>query len=297
VGLSDQTLWLVLEAGPTGLTITPADMKLAVVYVFDSAGRLFDALAIEDPRFGTPYDTGIDLGADIYSMVAWLNPTDPYSLNLPYPAPATRSDMSDGVLSLDLPPDGVVDPSTLPMLMHGSVDDVTEPTTDATVEITLLSNVYDLNFTVGGVPLDGDRYMLQISDDNGMYDFENNYLDGADILYRAVATATPVEGNPDATGDLTFDMRTLRIDSGRNPQLTLVNLTTGQQIYPLDTGSANLVEMIGTTVPGADFGSDCSYDIVFDCSGSFGDDGTATLQPTVTVDGWQVKEDNYDIIQ
>jgi hypothetical protein len=122
-------------------------------------------------------------------------------------------------------------------------------------------------------------------------------MDGSDILYQAVVATTPIPGNPGATGDLDFDLRTLRLGSDRDPELILVNLTTGQQIYPLDTGVANLVDMIDKTVPNADFSSDCTYDIVFDCSDSFGEDGTATVQPTVTIDGWHVKEDNYEIIQ
>jgi hypothetical protein len=156
------------------MTIGPEDMELAVVYMFDSAGDLFEAWAIENPRFNTRYDTGVDLGSDTYSVVVWMNPTEPYSLNLPYPEPATRSDLSEAMLSLDIPANGVIGPSALPLLMHGSLDGVTEPTTDSTVTITLLSNVYDLNFTAKGVPLNGDVYMLRIRDDNGVYDFDNN---------------------------------------------------------------------------------------------------------------------------
>jgi hypothetical protein len=207
--------------------------------------------------------------------------------------------MSEAALSLDIPAGGVIGPDDLPLLMHGSVDDVTEPapTSGRMVAITLSLNVYDLSFKAVGVPLDGDVYMLQIRDDNGVYDFDNNYMDSSDILYRAVVITSPIPGDPGATGDLEFDLRTLRLSSGRDPELILVNLTTGQQIYPLDTGFANLVDLIDTTIPDADFSSDYTYDIVFDCSGSFEQDGTATLQPTVTVDGWEVKEDNYDIIQ
>jgi hypothetical protein len=181
--------------------------------------------------------------------------------------------------------------------MHGTLDDVVEPTTDTPLEVTLLSNVFDLSITAEGVPLNGDTYMLQIRDNNGSYDFEGNYLDGLDVLYRVTATASPIPGNPATTGVLVFDLRTLRMSSERTPQLTLVNLTTGQQIYPLDTGFANLVDMINTTVPDADFRSDFTYDIVFDFSGSFGEDGRATVEPTVTIEGWQVKKDNYDIIE
>jgi hypothetical protein len=294
-GASGQTLWLELVAGPMDLTIKPEDLKLAVIYAFDGSGELFQAWAIENPRLNTPYDTGIDLGSGTYDMVAWINPAGPYSLNLPWPTPATRSDQSEGMLSLDLPPDGVID-DTLPMLMHGSLDDVSEPVTDTPIGIPLISNTYDLNITARGVPLNGDTYRLQIRDNNGSYDFENNYLDGPDILYQVTVTASPLPGDPAATGDLVFDLRTLRMSSGRTPELTLVNLTTGQQIYPIDTGFADLVDLIDDTVPGADFTSDFTYDIVFDCTESF-QDGTAILQPTVIIDGWKVKEDDYDITE
>jgi hypothetical protein len=291
---SDQTLWLEFVPGAMDMTIPPGDMKLAVVYMFDSAGGLFQALAIENPAFNTPYDTGVDLGSDTYDIVAWINPTEPYSVNLPWPR-FTRSDQSGGILSLILPEDGIID-ETLPMLMHGSLDDVPEPTTDTPLEVTLISNVYDLNITAQGVPLNGDTYMLQIRDNNGSYDFAGNYLDSPDILYQVTVTASPIPGNPAATGDLVFDMRTLRMGLGRNPELTLVNLTTGQQIYPLDMGHADLVDMIDTTVPDADFTSDFTYDIVFDCSDSF-EEGRVTVEPTVTIEGWKVKKDDYDIIE
>jgi hypothetical protein len=233
------TLKLIFVPRQMDVTPTAADLKLAAVYIFDSAGNVLTTWTKTDPALNTPYDTGVILGDDTYRLVAWINPGSPYNLSPPY----TRSALSDGKLALDIPSGGEVT-QQLPLLFYGSVEQVVAPTTNTSVEIPLTLDTYRVNVTLNNVPQDGSTSRLVIHDTNGAYDFNNNFLETPGFNYVNSATA----GSGGGKGNITLSINMLRLANGRSPQISVVNVTTGKTVFPQNgSASVNLVDLIEQT--------------------------------------------------
>ena len=292
-----RTLKLTFVPRQMDITPTQADLKLALVYIFDSSGAVFKTWTQSNPALNTVYDTGITLGTDTYRLVAWINPEAPYKLTTD-PAPVsdttsvvtptpvrstTRSALTDGRVTLTIPESGDVT-EKIPMLFYGSKEQVLAPTSDVTVEIPLTLDTYDLSVTLKGIPLDGSVYRLQVNDTNGAYDFNNNYIETVGFDYQGFATA----GTGGGTGDLVLNLRTLRLSSTRRPMISIVNMTTGTVVFPSGagaTGGSNLMELVNQT--GIDLTT--TYNINLELTATPPDvDGGTFFSTTVIINGWRV---------
>jgi hypothetical protein len=281
------TLKLIFVPRQMDVTPTAADLKLAVVYIFDNAGNVVQTWTRQNPELNTPYDTGIFLGTDTYRLVAWINPDSPFTLSPAYtPASATRSALSDGRLTLNIPSGGNVT-GQLPLLFYGSTERVLAPTRDINVEIPLTLDTYRVNVTLKGVAQDGSTYRLVISDTNGAYDFNNNFVETPGFNYVNSAT-TGIGGG---TGDLALSLNMLRLADGRSPQISIVNTTTGETVFPQGgSNSVNLIDLIKQT------GVDLSTTHVLNIEVPAPNTGTAKGAIEVYINGWHVVLDDYSII-
>ncbi len=286
---------LKLTFVPRNVSITPtqADLKMAVVYIFDKAGNLFRTWTKQNPVLNTPYDTGIILGEDTYRLVGWINPDSPYTITpaytpTPEQAPATRAAMDEARVTLNIPADRNIT-GDIPMLFYGSTDQVIAPTQDVNIEIPLTLDTYRIRVTIKGLPQDGSTYRLQISDTNGAYDFNNNFVETPGFNYLNSATA----GSGGGTGDLVLSVNTLRLDKGRSPQISIVNTTTGRTVFPQNgQPSINLMDLIGQT--GVDVGTTHQINIEVPAPPTPPTDGTNTTI-VVNINGWNVVIEGYNI--
>jgi hypothetical protein len=284
---SATTLKLTFVPRQMDVTPTAADLKLAVVYIFDSAGNLFQTWTKQSPLLNVPYDTGVMLGTDTYRLVAWINPDSPYNLSPAYTiTQGSRSAMTDGRLTLNNAQGGDVTSSQLPMLLYGSTSQVLAPTTNASVEIPLTLDTYRVNVTLNGLPQDGSTYRLVISDTNGAYDFDNNFVETPRFNYITSATV----GNGGGTDNLVLSLNMLRLADGRSPQISVVNTTTGKTVFPQDgSASVDLVNLIQQT--GVDLSTTHTLNINVPAPTS--DSPAATVD--VYINGWHVVLENQDI--
>lgn len=287
-GGNTETRPLRLMFVPRQMDVTPtqADMNLAVVYIFDSEGNLIGTWTKQSPALNTSYDTGIILGDQTYRLISWVNPQAPYTVTPAYtltPEGTTRSAQSDGRLNLNIPQDGnVTEP--LPMLLYGSSSMFVAPKTDDDIEIPLTRDTYQINLTLTGFPLDGSTYQLKITDTNGAYDFENNFVDTQAFNYISTATI----GTGGGTGNLTLSLNMLRLGSGRSPMISIVNTTTGQTVFPRDgQSSTNLMDLIGRT----DVNLDTTHLINIEIPASDGVTGSVTIR----INGWTLVIDDFNI--
>ncbi len=285
---------LKVSFGSGRLDVKPdgTDLKTAVIYVFDGSGNLFATWTVQNPELDKAYDTGIELGEVNYRIVTWINSdTPPYTATPARgTAPGTpQSSLTDGKVTLNVPADGNVT-DILPMLFYGSAEQVAAPATgDSVLAIPLTQDTYRINVILKGIPQDGGTYRLQISDTNGAYDFNNNFLDTTMFNYVNSATAGGAPGGT-ATGDLKLSLNTLRLDGARSPMISVVNTTTGKTVFPQNgASSVNLMELIRQT--GIDIGQTHNLDIEVPAP-STGDAGTVI---TVTINGWNVVLGDLDI--
>ncbi len=283
------TLKLKFMPPDVGITPTQTDLKKAVVYIFDSAGEQFGTWSIENPVLNTTYDTGIILGNDTYRLVVWFNPDDPYTITPGYTVtpqpPVTRSDLSDGRVTLDIPQSGDMT-EDIPMLLYGSAERMVAPIEDIAFDIPLTVSTYHINVTLKGIPLDGSTYRLQISDMGGYYDFYNNFIATSEVDYIDLKSA----GTGGGTGDLMLSLCTMALDESRAPMLSIVNTTTGKTVFPQNGApSVNLMDLIRQT--GVDIRTIHLIEIEVPPPST---DGVSTTID-VYINGWHIVIDDYGI--
>lgn len=281
---------LKVQFAPGQLDVVPTgeDMKLAVVYVYDEAGNLVTAWSVQNPALDTAYDTGIVLDdGKKYRVVTWINPQAPYDITPAYKNPTPGSPLGDGRLSLGIPQSGTIT-DLIPMLLYGSATQVVAPTDNNTVvSVPMTLDTYHLNITLEGLPLDGSTYQLKITDSNGVYDFDNNFVQGPEFSYINTVTASTGGG----TGNLSMALNTLRLAAGRSPQISIVNTTTGKTVFPQNGAtSINLMDLIAQT--GIDPSKTHNFDIKIPVPTT---DSSSVYPIELTINGWNVVIEDYDV--
>jgi hypothetical protein len=278
--LPAETLKVSFSLLPTDLSIGQGREYSVALYLFDSAGRVFDVWSAQDIAFGETCDTGIVLGADTYELVAWMSlPDAPFGLTPPPEEAAENNvDISIAKLELAIPPSGVVD-KKLPWLFYGAADELTGA---SPVEVVMVPENYVVNLSVTGLPDDGSTWRFAIRDNNGAYDFRNNYLESEYFTCSSAMQHT-------ATGTLGASLTTLRIDASRSPAISLVSSSTGEDIFPAaHFGTNDLVRIIMEGRPENDFRAKRTYNIDITYTGT-----SAELR----VDGWALKPQDFDVKQ
>ncbi len=288
-GREAHTLKLTFVPGNMSISPTQADLKKAVVYIFDSAGEQFGTWTIDNPALNTTYDTGIVLGRDTYRLVVWFNPDNPYTITPDYTPTvvpqATRSDLTDGRVTLDVPQGGDVT-DEIPMLLYGTAERVTAPDEDTAFDISLTLNTYRVNVTLRGIPRDGSTYKFQISDMGGYYDFYNNFIEISEVDYIDVESI----GVGGGTDDLVLAVNTLTLEDSRAPMLSIVNTTTGRTVFPQNgAASVNLMDLIRQT------GVDIETTHIIDIEVPPPSTGGAGTTIDVYINGWHIVIDDYGI--
>jgi len=298
----------------TDVAVTPADMKRAVVYIFhetagpdgaQDADGLYAALSLDNPVFDHEYDTGLVLPDGGYEIIVWVNPDEPYSL---YPGETKESygthAKSEGRMSLTLPENKVITEKLPFQLWGGELHSIgggaVNPTRADSTEIDpLLATVpmylnnYIITISTEGLDATSDEYAFRVNDNNGYYDFEDNYVAGDDFYYETDATFVPATR---AEGDeLSASITTLKIGDGRHPDLSLRNDTTGDTIFPANDQQMNdLIALIERTQAESNYVEVHRYDIVLDFTGS--DPNATDYAPIVWVNGWRVLEEGHDAV-
>jgi hypothetical protein len=262
-------------------------------------------IPIENPVFDHEYDTGLVLPVGGYEVVVWVNPDYPYSL---YPGETQESfsgkAKGDGQIMLAIPEDNIV-PEQLPYQMWGgALHSIIEPSEFVTPDpnmylatIPMYLNNYVVSMTTKGLPADSDTYVFRIADNNGAYDFSNNYIEGDDFHYETTTTFA-ASGTTRAGDDaLKASITTLKIGDGRSPELSLRNDTDGKTVYPAnDKQPSNLVAMIESLQNDPDFINKHRYEILLDFDAGKTDDG-GNLVPDIWINGWKLVQEDVIIVE
>lgn len=224
-----------------------------------------------------------ELEKGTYDFVAWVNAGKEHcSVPVFDDYPETRPLKEISTLYLNVPENDVVK-YQLPRLMHGAALSYDLTTTDA-VRIPLVQNTNYITFTAEGLPTTTDTYEFEVKDNNGAYNFENEF--DACRPFRYIAEATFGGGKT-----LSAEMTTLRLGTNRTPAFIFRNATTGKTLYPSSAEQeTNLVRLIQKAYEGksVDFDKKHTFDIrlKFDVH----------LNAVVTVDGWNVNEGDSGLV-
>ncbi|MFV0554388.1 MAG: FimB/Mfa2 family fimbrial subunit [Mangrovibacterium sp.] len=249
-----------------------------IIYLFDEQGNYVNQLAIENPIFGQEYDldtVGVKMPAGVYQFVAWVNRSSSYEVNQIPQTKSTKANLPQLMLNVVLPAEGVLS-EMLPELMHGAITQQVNLDGEDSIHIPIVRLSNMINLTVKGLESTVDEFVFRVSDNNGAYDFNANYLDFQDFSYEAKASMEE--------GELAFSQRILRIGEGREPRISLMNAANGNIIYPQSGDEDNLVELIKKAYAGRtiDFDAKHKFDIELNYN--------ADLSVSITIDGWTINE-------
>jgi hypothetical protein len=176
----------------------------------------------------------------------WINAQYPFSVT---PA-ASGLLKNQGELAL-LQKYRDVPPNSFPPLLYGQVEETIVGGEDNQVVIRVLQNTNRININVNGLTPTSDSYLFAIKDNNGAYDFENNFADHPDFIYSAESRYT-------SAGQLSASLSVLKLAENRSPMLYIRrNSSPPDMIFP----EYNLIEIIRELYPGNDFSKGKTYDI------------------------------------
>lgn len=253
------------------------------LYAFDQEGycQLVHEFDITGLDGVTTVD--VDLERKPYDFVVWVNSTgEHFSAPVFDDYPNTKPHRDVATLYFSVPQNDEVR-FTLPRLMHGAAYAYDLAQTDV-VKIPLVQNTNYINFTAEGLPATTDTYEFEVKDNNGAYTFDNGFDACRPFRYLSDATFG-------SDTKLTAQMNTLRLAEGRTPVFLFRNATTGKTLYPSsDKQETNLVKLIQKAYEGKTIDFDRKH--TFDIRLKF----DVNLGVTVTIDGWEVKEENGGLI-
>jgi hypothetical protein len=133
---------------------------------------------------------------------------------------------------------------------------------------------------VTGLPSDSGPYRFTITDNNGAYDFRNDWLGSEYFTYSST-----MQRRKD--GRSTASLTTLRLDERRSPVISLVNTSTGDDIFPAELfGTNDLVRIIMAGRPDNDFETRHIYNLEIAFAGT---------SVELRVNGWALKPQDFDV--
>jgi hypothetical protein len=259
-------------------------VRKACLYIFDKKDHRFVASWVfEDFKFNKPTPVGVALPPGNYEFAVWFYKeksfvTVPSLSGFQTDKPVKK----DTRLELDLSCYREDDFSA-PWLFFGQVADAEiKPVGDNTFVVPVILNTHIIRLTAKGLSKSADTYRFIVTDDNGAYDFDNAFAPFRKFDYRGTTTFLPT------SADLHAALNVLRLDAGRRPLISLLNLTSGEILYPsAPEHSNNLVDLILAKYSGIDFDRHYVFDIIL----YFEAGRTVSVEVSV----WGRSEDDYEI--
>jgi hypothetical protein len=261
-------------------TIDPDNLQKASLFIFNENDEFVTSYSIDNPLLNTIYQPDVKLAPGKYNFVVWFNLLSLYSA---FPAPDNSQTekvvRSQAGISLQLPENRIIDETqtTLLPLLYGSLNDATLHSTGENIfTIPLNQNTNTIRLTLSGLVATRDDYRFTITDNNGNYQFNDDFAPCENFSYSTLGTFH-AESNT-----VTASLVVLKLSENRlNPLLTIRNQTTGDQIFPSSGWmNNNLIQLIQARYPNNDFNKKHVYDIQI----SF----AADMSITISVDGWNL---------
>jgi len=247
-------------------TIPANELHTAMLYVFDLDNRLVAFSEIKNPRLNDMvYDDLFVLKPEKYLFVVWFNPQPPYFITPTVENLIKGTTLkNDGLFSLTIPPNRLVSSGiTLPRSLYGREEKTIVNSANNLVEIPVYQNTNRINISVKGLLPTNHTYRFAITDNNGVYTFDNDLAVCPPFSYTSDTHYTEEK--------LSTSLTVLRLVENRptEPVLTIEDLSTGEFLFPGSINvTNNLIEIIRTIYPGNDFSKRHVYDIDIEFRGA-----------------------------
>jgi hypothetical protein len=257
-----------------------AGLKNAVIFVYDQSGRFIAYREINDPRFNETYQVDMELKAGTYRFVAWFNSCSPYVFNPVLDDLVAGQAGNKQQFLLQIPDNGIIDENetVLPLMLYGNKEAIVNGTGNP-VTIPVTRNTNTVNISVEGLLPDDHDYRFGITDDNGIYTFDNDLSLCTRFSY--------IKDAKYESGALGSSLTVLKL-SGNRPgaSLKILDATTREVLFPNAKGiTTNLVRLLELVYPGNDFSKKHNYNLDILFSGT-----------DVRINGWRLVPSDNELI-
>ena len=223
------------------------EVNSVALYVFDENDVLVEEIATADKKAlssGT-FEIPLELAPGKYTLLAWGGLMDEESFDMlaETEVGVTRREELQVKMHRQHDDEGTarVDEDLLP-LFHGTMPlEVSGVPGTYTETMSLMKNtnvVRILLHEMSGHDVDADKFILEINDDNGLYDWDNTLLDDEMITYSAWSQSTGSadidEGDVKAVTQVNVALAELtigRMRAGDSPVLHIRNRETGEDVF------------------------------------------------------------------
>jgi hypothetical protein len=240
------------------------------VWAFGTSHRVVAHVAVGRQPDGV-YDISMNLPVDEYDFVVWTGNGSVYQL-------VSEADELEA-MELHLAHEGDVLAENIPDLLHGMARRcAVMDGNDNRVEIAMHPDTYNINVTATGMVGSGEKWEVEIADNNTHYSFDNAIVSGThSIRYLR-------QGVLNGTGKFTAPLKTLAINADRHPQLILRNATTGEVRYQASL-TRTIIDTYAANGESADFDRVFTYNIDMNFAPAPAGDGK--MDVSITINGWQ----------
>ena len=223
------------------------EVNSVALYVFDENDVLLEEIATTDKEAlssGT-FEIPLELEPGKYTLMAWGGLMDEESFDLLADTQVGKTKLQELQVKMHRQYDengkARVSEDLLP-LFHGTLPlEVTARPGIYTETMSLMKNtnvVRILLHEMSGHDVDADKFIFEINDDNGLYDWDNTLLDDEMITYSAWSQSTGSadidEGDVKAVTQVNVALAELtigRMRAGDSPVLHIRNRETGEDVF------------------------------------------------------------------
>ena len=223
------------------------EVNSVALYVFDENDVLVEEIATADKEAlssGT-FEIPLELDPGKYTLMAWGGLMDEESFDLLADTHVGSTKLQELQVKMHRQYDGngnaVVSEDLLP-LFHGTLPlTVTDKPGTYTETMSLMKNtnvIRILLHEMSGHEVDADKFIFEINDDNGLYDWDNTMLEDEMITYSAwhqsTGSANVEDSDVKAVTSVSVALAELtigRMRAGDSPVLHIRNRETGEDVF------------------------------------------------------------------
>lgn len=270
----------------------PADVDRMHLFVFNERGY-FEREYRDNhiAKFGPEYYIHcVNMMPGNYRFIAWAGKDDNHYSTTPASFVKDKTTFAEALVILKH--SGNLVTATPHHLFHSELA--------ATVKLEKIQRFYmplaqitnTVNIRTTGLPTDDNTYLYNIADNNCIYSFDRSFVPHSEHSANETFTYT-TPFLKDEAQQLMGSLQILRLAANRRiPQLEIYNKTQGKVLYPVDDQSGDLIGLILRAYSQNDFENTHTYNIVLHFTG---DDNTG-YKVNITVNGWEVKEQDGELI-
>jgi hypothetical protein len=272
--------------------INPDDVDRMCLFIFSEDGYFLGEYCDDNiTDFSTEYFIECsDLMPGKYRFIAWGGKDESFYLTIPELFVKGKTTFDEAFLILKHPGNTISAP--VHHIFHSDLPATVTYNKVQRFDMPLAQLSNTINIRTVGLPADNHEYMFIITDNNDVYYFDRSfatYYSAPTFTYNAPCTK-------DAAGQLNATLNVLRLAADRRtPQLQIYNKTAGTTLYPFGAHSGDLIGLIRSAYPENDFEKTHTYNIVI----VFGNpiDGDTRFTLTIFINGWQVRDQNEDLVE